>query len=101
MIEKNSFISVFSFFDSIILFCFSSTATIASITCYDFDTLAVYSAIFGFTVGAYVALRSVILVDLMGLENLNNAFGLLMWFEGLGNFFHICIPVLPMEQCIS
>ncbi|XP_055304029.1 monocarboxylate transporter 9-like [Sitodiplosis mosellana] len=61
-------------------------ATIASVFCFDFKTLAIFSAVFGFTIGAYVALRSVILVDLLGLEKLNNAFGLLMLFEGLATF---------------
>lgn len=48
--------------------------------------LAIYAATFGFTIGAYVALRTVILVDLLGLEKLNNAFGLLMLFEGIATF---------------
>lgn len=52
----------------------------------NFETLAIYSAAFGFSIGAYVALRSVILVDLLGLEKLNNAFGLLMLFEGIATF---------------
>lgn len=62
------------------------SATIASIFCDNFETLAIYSAVFGFSIGAYVALRSVILVDLLGLEKLNNAFGLLMLFEGIATF---------------
>ena len=33
--------------------------------------------------GAYVSLISVILVDLMGLEKLTNAFGILMVFQGV------------------
>lgn len=57
-------------------------ATVASVFCFDFKTLAIYSAVFGYTIGGYVALRSVILVDLMGLDKLNNSFGLLMLFEG-------------------
>lgn len=48
--------------------------------------MAIYAAVFGFTVGGYVALRSVILVDLLGLNKLNNAFGLLMLFEGIATF---------------
>lgn len=54
--------------------------------CLTFHTLAIYSAIFGFTIGAYITLRSVILVDLLGLDKLNNAFGLLMLFEGIATF---------------
>lgn len=53
----------------------------ASVFCYDFQTLAIYAAVFGFTVGGYVALRSVILVDLLGLDKLNNAFGLVKYTQ--------------------
>lgn len=42
--------------------------------------------VFGFTAGAYVGLTSVVLVDLMGLDRLTNAFGLLLFFQGLASF---------------
>lgn len=54
--------------------------------CLDFYSLATYSAIYGFTIGAYVGLTSVILVDLLGLEKLTNAFGLLLLFQGIASF---------------
>ncbi|XP_049531142.1 monocarboxylate transporter 12 isoform X1 [Anopheles darlingi] len=60
-------------------------ATALSVLCYNFETLAVYSGIFGFTIGAYVGLTSVILVDLLGLEKLTNAFGLLLLFQGIAS----------------
>lgn len=44
-----------------------------------------YSAFFGFTIGAYVGLTSVILVDLLGLDKLTNAFGLLLLFQGIAS----------------
>lgn len=53
--------------------------------CMDFYSLAVYGAVFGFTIGAYVGLTSVILVDLLGLEKLTNAFGLLLLFQGIAS----------------
>lgn len=52
----------------------------------DFPSLVVYSVVFGFTIGAYVGLTSVILVDLLGLEKLTNAFGLLLLFQGIATF---------------
>jgi MFS transporter, MCT family, solute carrier family 16 (monocarboxylic acid transporters), member 14 len=61
-------------------------ATALSIFCVDFISLSVYSAVFGFTIGAYVGLTSVILVDLLGLERLTNAFGLLLLFQGIASF---------------
>lgn len=51
----------------------------------DFVTLAIYVTVFGFTIGAYVGLTSVILVDLLGLERLTNAFGLLLLFQGIAS----------------
>ncbi len=61
------------------------TATILSIFCTTFTSLAIYSAVFGFTIGAYVGLTSVILVDLLGLDHLTNAFGLLLLFQGIAS----------------
>lgn len=61
-------------------------ATALSVFCFEFWGLAVYSAVFGFTIGAYVGLTSVILVDLLGLDNLTNAFGLLLMFQGIASF---------------
>lgn len=42
-----------------------------------------YITCFGSTTGAYVSLTSVILVDLLGLEKLTNAFGILLLFQGV------------------
>lgn len=53
--------------------------------CWEFWGLAVYSTVFGFTIGAYVGLTSVVLVDLLGLERLTNAFGLLLLFQGIAS----------------
>nr|XP_040226142.2 monocarboxylate transporter 12-B [Anopheles coluzzii]XP_040226152.2 monocarboxylate transporter 12-B [Anopheles coluzzii]XP_049464187.1 monocarboxylate transporter 12-B [Anopheles coluzzii] len=61
-------------------------ATALSVLCVDFYWLGVYSAVYGFTIGAYVGLTSVILVDLLGLEKLTNAFGLLLLFQGIASF---------------
>jgi sugar phosphate permease len=46
---------------------------------YAFFGVAVF---FGFFVSGYIALTSIILVDLLGLDNLTNAFGLLILFRG-------------------
>lgn len=61
-------------------------ATAFAILCTSFWTLAIYSTVFGFTIGAYVGLTSVILVDLLGIESLTNAFGLLLLFQGVASF---------------
>jgi MFS transporter, MCT family, solute carrier family 16 (monocarboxylic acid transporters), member 14 len=61
------------------------TATIASVMCTDFLSLVIYTSVWGFTIGAYVGLTSVILVDLLGLEMLTNAFGVLLLFQGIAS----------------
>lgn len=58
-------------------------ATAFSSFCQDYPSQAFYTAVFGATTGAYVSLTSVILVDLVGLEKLTNAFGLLLLFQGV------------------
>ena len=37
--------------------------------------------------GGYVSLTSVLLVDLLGLEKLTNAFGILLVFQGIATLF--------------
>ncbi|XP_016982413.1 monocarboxylate transporter 12 [Drosophila rhopaloa] len=64
--------------------CGVSTAMVP--LCHDFQSLAFYCIVFGFTIGAYVGLTSVILVDLLGLDKLTNAFGLLLLFQGIASF---------------
>lgn len=64
---------------------FFFSATIASVLCTDFWSLVVYACVWGFTIGAYVGLTSVILVDLLGLEMLTNAFGVLLLFQGIAS----------------
>ena len=51
----------------------------------DYTGQAIFCTVFGMTSGAYVGLTSVVLVDLLGLDNLTNAFGLLMLFQGIAS----------------
>uniref|UniRef100_A0A0K8TLS6 Putative monocarboxylate transporter n=1 Tax=Tabanus bromius TaxID=304241 RepID=A0A0K8TLS6_TABBR len=57
-----------------------------SIFCTSFIGLTTYVTVYGTTIGAYVGLTSVILVDLLGLDKLTNAFGLLLLFQGIASF---------------
>ena len=50
-----------------------------------YSAQAFFCAVFGITSGAYVGLTSVVLVDLLGLDNLTNAFGLLLLFQGIAS----------------
>ncbi|XP_026726922.1 monocarboxylate transporter 13 [Trichoplusia ni] len=59
--------------------------TAMATVCWEFWGLALYATTFGFTIGAYVGLTSVVLVDLLGIEKLTNAFGLLLLFQGIAS----------------
>ncbi|PZC81163.1 hypothetical protein B5X24_HaOG213264 [Helicoverpa armigera] len=59
--------------------------TAMAMACWEFWGLALYATTFGFTIGAYVGLTSVVLVDLLGIERLTNAFGLLLLFQGIAS----------------
>ncbi|KAF2359700.1 Major facilitator superfamily [Trinorchestia longiramus] len=58
-------------------------ATCFSIWMTSYEWQLFYAAMFGCTSGAYVGLTSVVLVDLLGMEKLTNAFGLVLMFQGL------------------
>ncbi|KAJ8729251.1 hypothetical protein PYW08_000832 [Mythimna loreyi] len=59
--------------------------TAMAMVCWEFWGLALYATTFGFCIGAYVGLTSVVLVDLLGIEKLTNAFGLLLLFQGIAS----------------
>lgn len=46
-----------------------------------------YTAIFGIACACFSALRSIIVVDLLGLDKLTNAFGFLLLFQGIAAIF--------------
>ena len=66
-------------------FIFHAIALAVSNFCTDYTSQAVFCAVFGVTSGAYVGLTSVVLVDLLGLDKLTNAFGLLLLFQGIAS----------------
>merc|ERR1719187_2966770 len=59
--------------------------TIASNWFYSYGAQIFYAVVFGAMSGAYVGLTSVVLVDLLGMEKLTNAFGLLLMFQGIAS----------------
>lgn len=61
-------------------------ATAFSYLAEDLLSISVYCVIFGASSGAFVSLTSVILVDILGLDKLTNAFGLLLLFEGIASY---------------
>lgn len=73
---------VFFFFSFLFIII---SATILSTYCTSILSFSVYTIVFGSTIGAYVGLTSVILVDLLGLDKLTNAFGILLMFQGIAS----------------
>jgi MFS family permease len=52
----------------------------------DFFSFTGYCFAFGFLISSYVCLTSVVLVDLVGVDRLTNAFGLLLLIQGIATF---------------
>lgn len=50
--------------------------------CYSYGGYVAASVFFGLAISGYISLTSIILVDLLGLDKLTNAFGLLILFRG-------------------
>jgi hypothetical protein len=48
-----------------------------------FPLLCIYAAFFGVNIAAFIALRSIVMVEMLGLKKLNNAFGLTSLFQGI------------------
>ncbi|XP_063991262.1 monocarboxylate transporter 14 [Diachasmimorpha longicaudata] len=61
----------------------SGILTICSGLSYSKEYQYFYAAAFGFSISVFAALRSILVVDLMGLEKLTNAFGLILLFQGI------------------
>ncbi|KDR16896.1 hypothetical protein L798_08639, partial [Zootermopsis nevadensis] len=58
-------------------------ATILSGVSLSFGYQIFYSSVFGLAMACFASLRSILIVDLMGLDKLTNAFGLLLLFQGV------------------
>nr|CAH0110447.1 unnamed protein product [Daphnia galeata] len=48
-----------------------------------YEMLIVYACLFGLSIACFASLRSILMVELLGLENLTNAFGLCLMFTGV------------------
>lgn len=53
--------------------------------CNSYATFVTIALLFGLFVAAYISLTSIVLVDLLGLDNLTSAFGLLVLFRGVSS----------------
>ncbi|XP_033758935.1 monocarboxylate transporter 14-like [Pecten maximus] len=53
--------------------------------CTTYSLMILFSCGFGLTTAAFLSLRSIVLVDLIGLERLTSSFGLLILFQGIAS----------------
>ncbi|XP_055372462.1 monocarboxylate transporter 3 [Condylostylus longicornis] len=60
----------------------STVAVAATPLCTSYGAYIAMSIFFGIAISGYISLTSIILVDLLGLDKLTNAFGLLILFRG-------------------
>ncbi|XP_014615707.1 PREDICTED: monocarboxylate transporter 3 isoform X2 [Polistes canadensis] len=60
----------------------STLAVAATPFCHSYASYIAMSIFFGIAISGYISLTSIILVDLLGLDKLTNAFGLLILFRG-------------------
>ncbi|ALC43494.1 CG13907 [Drosophila busckii] len=60
----------------------STVAVTLTPLCYSYSAYIAMSIAFGIAISGYISLTSIILVDLLGLDKLTNAFGLLILFRG-------------------
>ncbi|XP_048254030.1 monocarboxylate transporter 9-like [Haliotis rufescens] len=60
-------------------------ATLMVPLCHSYVSLAIYGTTFGLCVAVFVSLRSILLVDLLGLDQLSKSFGILMLFQGVAS----------------
>lgn len=60
-------------------------ATFVCPFCNDFVLLCIVSAVFGLSVAAYISLSSILLCDMLGIEQLTNAFGFLTLARGVSS----------------
>lgn len=59
-------------------------ATMLSNLCFDTYFQYGYCVVFGLSVACFAALRSIVVVEFLGLERLTNCFGLFLLFQGIG-----------------
>ncbi|XP_050428062.1 monocarboxylate transporter 1 isoform X3 [Adelges cooleyi] len=80
------FVADFPWVDSLLLnnicLLISTAAVAATPFCVTYTHYVIMSVFFGIAVSGYISLTSIILVDLLGLDKLTNAFGLLILFRG-------------------
>lgn len=64
----------------------------------DYRMFVGYCLVFGFTISANYCLTTVIVVDLLGMERLTNAYGFVTLSEGIANLIGVPLGGLQLED---
>ena len=78
-----SYVSVLTFYNA--MTTVAGLVTLLMPLTGSFEALAVMCAAYGFFISANFALTTVILVDLLGMDRLTNAFGIVSLAQGVAN----------------
>ncbi|OQV25468.1 putative Monocarboxylate transporter 12 [Hypsibius exemplaris] len=69
------------------LYCLlAGVATCLSVLCSTFAGYAIYASVFGWAAGAIVALQTLVLTDIISIDKISNAFGILLFVQGAAVF---------------
>lgn len=87
----SGFLADLRFVDSLVInnvaLVVSAIALFLEPLCDSYESLVVFAAVYGLCVAAYISLTSIIICDLLGLEKLTNAFGLLTMARGVAGIY--------------
>ncbi|CAD5122320.1 DgyrCDS10761 [Dimorphilus gyrociliatus] len=72
---------------NVIALIIGGVATMLIPISHSFWSLSICSALFGMGIAVFVSSRSVIMVELLGLDKLTSAFGFVTMFQGISSFF--------------
>lgn len=78
-----SWVNCLYFYITMITISGLATLVVPALT--TFASLAAYCAVFGFFISANFALTTIIVVELLGMDQLTNAYGFISLAEGLAN----------------
>ncbi|XP_037070170.1 LOW QUALITY PROTEIN: monocarboxylate transporter 12-like [Pollicipes pollicipes] len=61
----------------------AGVASVLSPSFQSYEMLMAYGIVFGLAIACFASLRSILVVEMLGLHRLNNAFGLMLLFQGI------------------
>ncbi|XP_060073573.1 monocarboxylate transporter 14-like [Ylistrum balloti] len=98
----SGFLADLKFVDSLVInniaLVISAVSLFLQPLCTTYETLIIFAAVYGLCVAAYISLTSIIICDLLGLEKLTNAFGLLTMARGIAGIYGPPVAGLVFQE---